>query len=121
MNTDYLSIAQTGKYSHKYVVNGGTVPAGGQIIQHMDFSVPTQNGAIDRVMIALDNGPLKLGNNYGFDLSDGAGGFLEVYRTAPGTLRAEITINNLFGDTSVSYPLMTFTIKALSFRPPNVF
>lgn len=121
MNTDYLSIAQSSKYTHTYIINGGTVPAGGQVIQHTDFTVPAQNGSIDQVMISLNGGPLKVGVRYGVDFSGGGSGYLDVYRTAPNTVRAEMTINNLWGSSSISYPLLNFTIKALCFKPPNVF
>ena len=121
INTDYLSIAQSTKYSHNYIIPGGTVPAGGQIIQHSDFTVPAQNGSIDQVLVSLNGGPLKVGVSYGVDFSADCGGVLSVYRISPDKIRAEVRINNLLGDSSVNYPLINFMIKALCFKPPNVF
>ena len=120
MNTDYLSIAQSGKYSHTYVRNGGTVAAHGQIVEHQDYTVPSQKGSIDQIMISLNGGALKLGNRYGFDAGN-ASGYLDVYRINPTTLRAELWINNLNNPSAANFPLLNFTIKGLSFLPPNVF
>ena len=121
MNTDYLSIAQNTNYEHYYIINGGTVPASGQIIQHTDFTVPAQNGSIDQVMISLNSGAFKVGVRYAIDFSGGGAGYLDVYRISPNTVRAEMTINNLGGGSAINYPLLNFTIKALCFKPPNVF
>lgn len=121
MNTDYLSIAQSGKYSHNYIRNGGTVPAYGQIVEHQDYTVPSQKGSIDQVMISLNGGALQLGTRYGFDLENNGGGYLEVYRANPTTLRAELWINNINNPSPVNFPLLNFTIKGVTFLPPNVF
>lgn len=117
LNTDYLSIAQFGKYTHTYVVNGGTLPAGGQLIQHNDFNVPFQKGAIDRIFISVNGGDLRLGSifNAGYKSS------IQVYRTSPNTLRAEFVVNNIFESEPVSWPMLSFTIKGMMFKPPNVF
>ena len=120
MNTDYLSIAQSGKYSYTYIRNGGTIPAYGQIVEHQDFTVPAQKGSIDQIMVSLNGGNLKIGSRFGFDV-DSASGFLSVYRTNASTLRVELWINNLNGGSSVSFPLLNFTIKGLTFLPPNIF
>lgn len=121
MNTDYLSIAQLGRYSHSYIRNGGTVAAYGQIVETADFTVPSQKGSVDQIMISLNGGPLKVGNRYGFDLENNGGGYLEVYRANPTTLRAELWINNLYNPSSVNFPVLSFTIKGVTFLPPNVF
>ena len=117
MNTDYMSIAQTDKYTHTYTVNGGTVPAYGQLITHTDFTVPSQKGAIDRIFVSVNDGPLKLGTRCGF-LNIG---YVDFYRIAPNTLRAELVISNGMGSTPITYPLLKFVIKGVMFRPPNVF
>lgn len=121
INTDYLSIAQSGKYSHTYIRNSGTVPAYGQIVEHQDFTVPSQKGAIDQVMISLNGSSLKVGTRFGFDLENNGSGYLAVYRTNPNTLRAELWINNLFNPSAVNFPLLNFIIKGLTFLPPNLF
>lgn len=117
MNTDYLSIAQTYKNSYTYVVPPGTIPASGQVIQHTDFAIEPQNGAVDQIMISLDSGNLRVGQAYAVDLPSGVGAVLHVDRTAANNLRAQVTIN---GTASTSYPVMTFTIKVVSFKPPNI-
>lgn len=121
MNTDYLSIAQSGKYTNTYVVNGGTIPAGGQVIQEFDFSIPQQKGAIDQTMISMNSSEFKVGNRYGITINSEAGGWLSIQRTAPGTLHAELVLNNFFGSGPATYPAMVFTIRVSSFLPPNVF
>ena len=120
MNTDYISIAQSSKYNHNYIINGGTVPAHDQFFQHTDFMVPSQKGSIDQILISLNGGPFKVGVRYGVKFSNG-GGYLDVYRISPNTIRAEMVINNAMGDSAINYPLLNFTIKALCFKPPNVF
>lgn len=109
MNTDYLSIAQYGKYQHTYVISGGSTPS---TTVYQDFTVPASNGSIDQIMISLNDGPFKLGLRY----APSEGGHLDIYRVSANTLRAEMT----FADTP-THPLYKFTIKALCFKPPNVF
>lgn len=117
MNTDYMSIAQTDKYTHVYTVNGGTVAAHDQFITYADFTVPSQKGSIDKLFVSVNDGPLKIGNRCGF-LNIG---YVDFYRTSPTNLRAELVINNAMGNTPINYPLLKFTIKGVMFKPPNVF
>lgn len=117
MNTDYMSIAQSGKYTHTYIRNGGTVPAYGQIIEYTDFTIPSQKGAIDRIFMSFNDGSFNLGTVcYSSEYAS-----LSVYRVSPNTLRAEFVVNNIFNPDPVTFPLQKFVIKGIMFKPPNVF
>ena len=120
MNTDYLSITQTGKYTFTVVVPGGTVPAGGQTVQHYDFAIPAQKGAIDQMMIKRDNGNYNLGHMLSIYENGNPIGSIWAERTVSSNMQAEVSIDNLFSSTALTYPTMTFTIKVSSFKPPNV-
>lgn len=121
INSDYLSIAQTSRHTYTYIVPAGTIPAGGQTTQSTDFSIPEQKGAIDHVMVKLDNGNYTLGQRFTVDFNANSGATLSAYRTSPNTLHAEVVVSNLAGASPVNYPMMTFTIKVSSFKPPNIF
>lgn len=117
LNTDYLSIAQKGKQTITCQINGGQVAAGSQVIENHDFTVPSQKGAIDQIMIKRDNGDYKIGQV----LSSANHANISVYRISENTMRVEFIANNLAGASTLSYPSMTFTIKISTFMPPNVF
>lgn len=121
MNSDYLSIAQTGKYEYTYVGAPETVPAGGQIIRSIDFTTPSQKGAIDQIMIKRDSGNFRLGQVLYNSINSNAGVSLTVYRTSPTTIHAEYVINNMSGSSQITTPAIVFTIKINTFKPPNVF
>lgn len=121
MNSDYLSIAQTGKYEYTYVGAPETVPAGGQIIRSIDFTTPSQKGAIDQIMIKKDSGNFRIGQVRSTSIGSNASVILSVYRTAPTTLHAEYIINNISGGASITSPATVFTIKVSTFKPPNLF
>ena len=116
MNTDYLTIAQVRKNTFSLVLPPGQVPAGGQVRKTWDFAIQAENGALDQTMIKLDSNDFKIGNS----LSHGYG-TIDVGRTTATNFRAEVTINNLFSSTVLNYPTMTFTIRVVTFKPPNVF
>ena len=120
MNTDYLSITQTGKYTFTVVVPGGTVPAGGQTIQYYDFVIPAQKGAIDQMMIKRDNGNYNLGHMLSIYENGTPIGSIWAERTVSSNMQAEVSIDNFFSSSALTYPTMTFTIKVASFKPPNV-
>ena len=117
MNTDYLSIAQTGENTITLIKNGGTVPARGQIIEENDFTIPAEKGAIERLFVSINDGDFKLGS-----VADSpTGGGLGLYRVSQNTIRAEFVVNNLFNPSPFTYPLTKFVIKIVRFKPPNVF
>ena len=121
MNTDFLSIAQTGRHKFTVVVPGGTVPAGGQVDTSYDLSIPSQKGAIDQMLIRQDSGNYLVGHAYSIYKNSDAIGTLRADRTTPSNLHVSVQINNLFSSSSLTYPTMTFTIKVNTFLPPNVF
>lgn len=122
MNSDYLSIAQTGKHEYNVYVGGGTLQVGGYTEQNFDFTIPANKGAIDRILIGKDSGNYRLGCYMELFPNNDAtvAGFLHVFRTSPTNLRAQLMLENHTG-SATSYPSMSFTIKVASFKPPNVF
>lgn len=121
LNSDYLSIAQTGKYTFTYAVAPETVPAGGQVIKGTDFTIPSQKGAIDQIMIKRDTGDYKIGQVYSIDVAPSGAADLTVYRTSATNLHADYVVSNLTGSSSITSPAMLYTIKVNTFKPPNVF
>lgn len=121
MNTDYLSIAQTTKNEFTFVANGGTVPAGGQVTRTGNFTVPKQIGAIDQIITKQDSRDYMLGYTSTVYKNSTDIGTITVYRTNSTNLRVDVTINNLFSSSSLTFPTMTFKIRVFSYKPPNVF
>ena len=117
MNTDYLSIAQSGKNTLTLIKNGGTVPAYGQIIEQTDFTAPSDKGSIERFFVSINDADYKLGS-----VADSpTGGGIVIYRISPTTIRVEFAVNNIQGSSPITYPLTKFIIKVVTFNPPNVF
>ena len=122
MNSDYLTIAQTGKQQNNVYVGGGTLQVQGYTEQNFDFAIPSEKGAVDRILISKDGGNYRLGSHMElFPNGDSTiAGFLHVFRTTATNLRAQLVLENQTS-SATSYPAMTFTIKVASFKPPNVF
>jgi len=117
MNTDYLSIAQSGKNTMTLIKNGGTVPAYGQVIEQTDFTYPSDNGAIEKFFVSINDSDFKLGSS----ADSPTGGGIIIYRISPTTVRVEFVVNNIMGSSPITYPLTKFIIKVVTFKPPNVF
>ena len=121
LNSDYLSIAQTNRNTYTVYVGGGTLQPAGYTEQNFDFAIKSNQGAVDRILIKKDSDPYLVGSYMSLAPTSKIFGFLEVYRTSPTNLRAQLVLENQLGETAESYPNMTFTINVASFRPPNVF
>lgn len=120
MNTDYLTIARTGRQTFNYYTVSETVAAGGQVVRSQDFTIAAQKGAIDSIQIKKDSEPYMLGRNLSENVGTGAW-VLDAQRTSSNTFHVEIAYNNLMGSSSLTFPAMSFTIKVTTFKPPNVF
>ena len=121
VNTDYLSLAQIGKQELFFAVPAGTVPAGGQVVRDGDFTVTSQKGAIDQILIRQDDHNYRLGYSLSVVSGNDIIGTTDVYRTSASNMRVRVTINNLFSSSVLNYPAMTFRVKVSSFKPPNIF
>ena len=89
--------------------------------QNFDFTTPTQNGSVDRVLIKKDNDDYVLCSYMTlYPNSTNVAGFILVYRTSSTNLRAKLVLENRSAGVT-TYPSMTFKIKVSSFKPPNVF
>lgn len=123
LNSDYLSIAQTGRSSHTATFGGGTLqPAGyvgDYVVQHVDFTITSELGAIDRIMISDNGSDYYVGSQMSVAPSANVVGFLNVYRVSKNVIRAELVLTNNANTTS-TYPTIIFRIKITSFKPPNV-
>lgn len=121
LNSDYLSIAQTGSSSHTVTVASGSLAGqGGSSEQNFNFTVPAQAGAVDRVLISKDGGRYYVGAYRGINPATDVYGFINVFRTSATNIRAQVVLENYSASTT-SYPSMTFDIKVSTFKPPNVF
>jgi hypothetical protein len=120
LNSDYLSIAQTGRNTFTLTIGGGTLPVNGYSEQNLDFPINAVTGAIDRIMISKDSGNYRLGSVMTAYPNNDVRCDVAVYRNASNTLRAQVILQNYSGGTA-TYPSMTFGIKVSTFMPPNVF
>lgn len=118
MNTDFLSLAQTGTAEFTAYFPAAHFIGGQAYDSHQDFTLQTTNGAIDRVLISRNGGPYTIGNMLTIDANPALSVF--VFRPNASTLRIR-----LYGYTSSSsgydMPAQTIKVKISSFRPPNVF
>lgn len=126
MNSDYLSIAQVGRNTYNVYVGGGSLVAGGYTEQNFDFASNAPKGSIDRILISKDGDNYRLGSymtlvpTWDSGFNNNVVGFIQVFRTSPTNIRAQLVLENYAFATS-TYPSMVFSIKVCSFEPPNVF
>lgn len=125
LNSDYLTIAQISRNTYTLNIGGGSLVPMGFTEQNVDFAIPAEAGAIDRILINKDGQGFLYGSHmvllptWSSDYTKIIYGFLNIFRIAPGTLRAQLVLENQ-GIETASYPSMSFTIRVSSFRPPNV-
>lgn len=118
LNSDYLTLAQYGETSYTiYVPAGNTSVA---LNMTRNFTVPSQTGALDRVLISVD-GQTTVGTAADFQLSslDIGGGIIQVYRISSSVMQAKIY--SLSYGVTADYPAHTITIQVACFKPPNIF
>ena len=123
LNSDYLSIAQISAKSYPITVGAGTLQPGQYLTQNFDFTIPSQQGAIDRVSIKKDSLDYIAGSFIMFyiGVNDPIRGYLSVFHSSKTNLRAELVLWNIDYDNPHSYPNMAFRIRVATFHPPNVF
>lgn len=119
LNTDYLSLAQTGNTTCTVNITADTLGPGDNTVQNFDFSTTAQSGLFDRAIIKKDNDEYIYGPNLQLESATDLEGYLQVFRTSAMNLRVQFYLENT-GTSSVSYPAMTFTIKIVSFKLPNM-
>lgn len=120
MNSDYLSIAQIGKYNFELTIQSTTIPGNDQIKSEVEFGANSQKGAIDQIMICANNGEFRIGNRYSYTININASINLFVYRKNQSTVAVTYLINNI-SSSSVVVPTTKFKIKITSFKPPTTF
>lgn len=118
MNTDYMSIAQNGKYEHHYTINSGTIQADDQKWFTQTFKVPYQKGAIDQYLTKLNNFDWQTTSGPNFELESGVWAGCLISRQGPDELLVEFYIG---ATHTANYPVLNFTVKGIMFKPPNVF
>ena len=118
LNSDYLTLAQYGETSYTIYVPAGNTSVALDITR--DFAVPSQAGALDRVLITVD-GQTTVGMAADFQLSslDVGGAIVQLYRTSPNNMQAHVY--SMSYGTSIDYPAHTITIRVACFKPPNIF
>ena len=120
MNSDYLSIAQIGKYNFELTIQSTTIAGNDQIVSEVEFGAISQKGAIDQIMICVNNGEFRIGNRYAYTINTNVGIILYVYRKNQSTIAVTYSINN-GNSSSVVVPTTKFKIKIISFKPPTMF
>ena len=125
LNSDYLSIAQTGSNEYTAYFGGGTLISGAYFETSANFTIPAEKGAIDQIMIKKDSSSYRVGSYQRLEWSttnpyQRIVGFVDVSRTSPSNLRVRLVLENV-STSNYSYPSTTFTIKVSSFKPPNIF
>ena len=120
LNSDYLSIAQVSSNSYTVSIAAGNLAGNAYTEQDFDFTIRTQKGASDRIMINKDSGRYYLGSYRQIEPATDVYGFVQAYRTEANKLHVKVVLEN-YSDTTSAYPAMTFKLKVSSFRPPNVF
>lgn len=118
LNSDYLTLAQYGETRYTIYVPSGNTSVALDITR--DFTVPSQAGALDRVLITVD-GQTTVGMAADFQLSslDVGGAIVQLYRTSPNNMQAHVY--SMSYGTSIDYPAHTITIRVACFKPPNIF
>lgn len=123
LNSDYLSIAQIDAKTYTVTVGAGTLQPGQYLVQNFNFTIPSRQGAIDRILIKKDSSDYIAGSFAHFYIGVGnpIHGYLSVFHSSKTNLRAELALWNTDTSNPHSYPNMSFKIKVASFHPPNVF
>lgn len=128
LNSDYLSIAQTGSNNYTFTIPAGSITANNYLERNFDFSTTAQAATIDNVIIKKDSDNYIHGDYMWIQPTstvDGViAGFVRVFRPNGTTLRAQIVLENYsytYPGVTLNYPSMTFTIRVSSFKVPNAF
>lgn len=117
LNSDYLPLAQVNHDEFTAAFGSETFPVGEPIDRYQDFTIKNNPGAIDRIMISHNNGNYTVGNMLTIDISPQTI-IVNVYRTAPNTLRVRL---HGYSNQSYTMPAQTIKVKVDSFIPPNLF
>ena len=121
MNTDYLALAQSGKFEFTATFPSETFAHGNSYSRERDFSVPSTKGAIDRVLISQNGGNYVIGNYYLIpynSITDTVS--ITVFRVNANTLRVRLYAH-VGGSSDFVMPAQTIKVKISCFQPPNVF
>ncbi len=124
LNSDYLSIAQTGRREYTATFAGKTLNPYGQggdyTIETTDFTIASEPGAIDRIMISTDKSNYYIGEQMSLHPANYLYGALFVNRINKTTIRVQFVMDN-YDSSAHSYPTQTFYIKITTFKSPNIF
>ena len=122
MNTDYLTLAQSGKYGFTATFPSETFAPGNSYTRTRDFSVPSIKGALDRVLISQNGGNYVIGSYYLIPYDDNVlkSVSITVFRANSSTVRVRLFVHVGGGENFVM-PAQTIKVKISCFQPPNVF
>jgi hypothetical protein len=120
LNTDYLTIAQTGHSEYTITFPPGTLQPGETYSNSIELDVPAVNGAIDRILIKLNDEPyFYLGNYIELSLGEYGDGAIYINRLSPEKIQITQFLTN-HSEYIISYESNQYTIKITTFKPPNV-
>lgn len=118
INTDYLSIAQSGNFEFTASFAAQTYAGGYAYNRDQDFSIESIKGAVDRFMISRNGDDYTVGN-LRYHRENSSYYSIFVYRPNSSTLR--IRLRAFSSQPSFTVPAQTVKVKVSCFKPPNVF
>lgn len=116
LNSDYLSLAQTGSTEFTAYFAQATLPAGQPYTQYQDFSAKGDAGGIDMYLVSLNGSDYAIGPEY---VSSVVNPFLSViaFRISPTKIRVQL---HGYSSSGYNMPMQTVKLKVSSFKAPNV-
>lgn len=121
LNTDYLSLAQTGAKTYNISLGGFIVPALDRIETTADLDAPNAPESLFTYQISRDGKAYRLGPILTIK-ENGATlyGQLYVNRASTSVLKVTLVIQNT-SNTAQQCPIMNFQIKECIFIAPDLF
>ena len=119
LNSDYLSLTQTGSVEGTVIFAAEHFDSGTMYTRTQDFKVPSQPGAVDMFLLSRNGSDYTLGSQ--IIVSMNAPNFwIITYRLNADTIRVmlRVFLSQIGG---YDMPMQTIKVKVSSFKPPNVF
>lgn len=125
LNTDYLSLAQSGRTTHSITTASALLNPGDETHQDFDLPISALPGSTHRTMIKFDDNNEYWPCNY-INWENSGDGYImysdcSLSQINSSTIRLTYSVRlDPSSATSIQLPPITLTIRITSFRPPNV-
>lgn len=119
LNSDYLSLTQTGSEEGMVVFAAEHFDPGTMYTRTQDFKVSSQPGAVDMFLLSRNGGEYTLGSQIIVSLNT-PNFWIITYRLNANTIRVMLRVF-LSQTGGFDMPMQTIRVKVSSFKPPNVF